>query len=115
MSINGVWSSEIGGAYGWEAIGTAFLEDGRLIGGDRNHYSFGNYKEEADGGITFHIDINQFGEKRALFGLQSDNLSIVIKARQDDDPKLILGEATMPGQSGYGIAVRFRKRGQLPE
>jgi len=115
MSINGVWSSEIGGAYGWEAIGTAFLEDGRLIGGDRNHYSFGSYKEEADGGITFHIDINQFGEKRALFGLQSDNLSIVIKARQNDDPKVMLGEATMPGQSEYGIAVRFRKRGQLPE
>lgn len=114
MSINGVWSSEIGGAYGWEAIGTAFLEDGRLIGGGRSHYSFGNYKEEADGCITFHIEFNQFGEKRALFGRQSDNLSIVVKARQDDDPKLILGEATMPGHSEYGIAVRFKKRGQLP-
>jgi len=115
MSINGVWSSDIGGAYGWEAIGTVFMEDGRLLGGGRNHYSVGSYKEKSDGGISFHIDINQFGKKRALFGRKSENLSIVIKARQDGDRKLILGEATMPGHSEYGIAIRFKKRGELPE
>ena len=115
MSINGVWSSDIGGAYGWEAIGVLFLEDGRLTGAGRNHYSSGNYQEQADGCITFTIDINQFGKKRALFGRKSDHLSIVINARQDADKKLMMGEATMPGHSEYGIPVRFVKRGKLPK
>lgn len=115
MSINGVWSSDIGGAYGWEAIGTVFLENGRVIGAGRNHYSSGNYKEKADGTIVFNIDIVQFGQKRALFGRKSDELSIVITARRDGDKALILGEATMPGHSEYGIAVRFKKRGKLPK
>lgn len=115
MSINGVWSSEIGGAYGWEAIGTVFMQDGRLLGGGRHHYSIGDYREESDGSITFHIDINQFGDKRALFGRKSEHLSIVVKARQNGDSKLITGEATMPGHSEYGIAVRFKRRGELPE
>jgi len=35
--------------------------------------------------------------------------------RQNADNKLILGEATMPGHSEYGIAVRLKRRGQLPE
>ena len=57
MSLDGVWSSDIGGAYGWEPIGTVFLKDGRLMGGGRNHYSIGTYKEKGDGAIVFHIDI----------------------------------------------------------
>jgi len=115
MSINGVWSSEIGGAYGWEAIGTAFLEDGRLRGGGGNHYSAGTYKEQADGSVVFHIDINQFGKKRTLFGRKSDNLPIVLKMRLNDDGTQMQGEATMPGHSEYAIAVRYRKRGELPD
>ncbi|HHH42587.1 MAG TPA: hypothetical protein ENK49_00470 [Gammaproteobacteria bacterium] len=115
MSIDGVWSSDIGGAYGWEAIGTIFFEKGRLLGGGRNHYSSGRYREKPDGSITFHLDFNQFGKKRALFGRKSEHLSIDIKARLNEKGNTILGEATMPGHSEYSIAVRFRKRGALPE
>lgn len=112
MSINGVWSSDIGGAYGWEAIGTVFLEKGRVLGGGRNHYSSGTYKEKDDGSISLDLEINQFGKKRALFGQKNDKLSIRITARRDGDK--IIGEATTPGHSEYGIAVRFKKRGELP-
>ena len=115
MSINGIWSSEIGGAYGWEAIGTAFLEDGRLRGGGGNHYSVGRYEEQADGSVVFHIDISQFGKKRTLFGRKSENLPIEVRAHLNDEGTLMLGEATVPGYSEYGIAVRYKKRGELPE
>jgi len=115
MSVDGVWSSDIGGAYGWEAIGTVFFENGRLLGGGRNHYSSGSYREKPDGHIRFHLDINQFGKKRALFGRKSEQLSIDIRARLDEKGKTILGEATMPERPEYSIAVRFRKRGELPE
>ena len=113
MSLDGIWSSDIGGAYGWEPIGTVFLQGGRIKGGGRNHYSIGTYEEKTDGSIVFHIDINQFGKQRALFGQKSDQLSIVLTARLYGDK--LIGEATMPGHSEYGIAVRFKRRGDLQE
>jgi hypothetical protein len=113
MSLEGIWSSDIGGAYGWEPIGTMFLKAGRMKGGGRNHYSLGTYEEKGDGTIVFHIDINQFGKQRALFGQKSEKLSIVVTARQDGDK--MIGEATMPEHAEYGIAVRFKRRGDLQE
>ncbi len=113
MSLDGIWSSDIGGAYGWEPIGTAFLKDGHLQGGGRNHYSIGTYKEQDDGTIIFNIEINQFGEQRTLFGRKTAKLSIVVTARLDGDK--MLGEAMMAGYSEYGIAVRFKRRGELQE
>jgi len=113
MSINGIWGTDICGAYGWEPISTVFLENGRFIGGGRNHYSCGHYKEKADGSVVFKIIYNQFGQKRPLFGQKSDKLSLVIKARRDGD--VILGVATTSKGSELGITVRFKKRGKLPK
>lgn len=113
MSINGVWSTDIGGAYGWDAIGTAFLEDGRVSGGGRYHYTFGEYEESADGRIVFKLEVRQFGNKRALFGQKKGELSIVITAQMNGDK--MLGEATMPAHAEYGIPVRFKRRGKLPK
>jgi len=113
MSINGVWGTDICGAYGWEPISTVFLENGRYMGGGRNHFSFGHYKEKADGSIVFEIEYNQFGKKRPLFGKKESKLSLVIKARRDGDE--ILGQATTPEHSELGITVRFKKRGKLPK
>ncbi len=39
MSLNGVWSLEIAGIYGWERVSTVFLEDGRYLGGGATHFS----------------------------------------------------------------------------
>ena len=113
MSINGIWGTDICGAYGWEAISTVFMENGRYIGGGRNHYSCGHYKEEADGSFVFKVEYNQFGKKRALFGHRSDKLSLVIKAHRDGDE--ILGVATTPEHPELRITVRFKKRGKLPK
>lgn len=112
MNLNGVWSSELGGAYGWEPIGTFFLKDGHLTGGGRNHFSVGTYKTKGDGAV-FHIVINQFGKKRALFGQKSEQVRVVVKGKRNDDK--IIGEATLPGHVEYGICVRFQRRADLPE
>ena len=116
MNINGIWSNELGGGYGWEAIGTLFFKDGHITGGGRNHYSIGTYKIKGEGAVL-HIEINQFGKKRALFGQKSKQVCVVVKARRDGDT--MIGEATLPGAlSGYthyGICVRFKRRADLPK
>lgn len=41
--IDGVWTGEILGLYGWENTGTYILEQGRILGGNHRHYSAGYY------------------------------------------------------------------------
>lgn len=112
MNLNGIWSSELGGAYGWEPIGTLFIRDGHLTGGGRNHYTIGTAKTKGDS-FVFHIEINQYGKKRALFGQKSEQVCVVVKGKRDGDR--MIGEATLPGHDEYGICVRFKRRADLPE
>jgi hypothetical protein len=112
MSLNGIWSYELGSSYGWEPIGTLFLRDGRLQGCGRNHYTLGTYKIKGDGAV-FRIELNQYGNKRTLFGQNSEKVCVTVKAKLDDDK--MIGEATLPGHSEYGICVRFRRRADLME
>ena len=102
----------MGGAYGWEPIGTLFLKDGHLQGYGRNHYTLGTYKATGDGAV-FHIELNQYGKRRTLFGQKSEQVGVVVKAKRDDQK--MIGEATLPGHRKYGIFVRFQRRADLPE
>jgi hypothetical protein len=116
MNLNGIWSNELGGAYGWEAIGTLFFKDGHITGGGRNHYATGTYKTKGDDAVL-HIKINQFGEKRALFGQKSDQVCVDVKAKHDGDR--MIGEASLhkapSGKEHYSLCVRFKRRADLPE
>jgi len=113
MSINGVWSSEIAGAYGWEAIGLVFLKNGRVMGGSAHHYSFGHYKKKKDGTIVFKVKIHQFGRQRPLFGEHQDKLSLVATMHCDGDR--MEGEAFVPGADERGFLLRYTKRGKFPK
>ena len=112
MSLNGIWSCELGGAYGWEAVGTLFLKDGHLQGCGRNHYTLGAYKTKGDGAV-FHMELNQYGNKRTLFGQKKERVCVTVKAKRDGDK--LIGEATLPGHKKYGVYVRFQRRADLPE
>lgn len=116
MNINGIWSIELGGAYGWEPIGTLYLRDGRIMGGGRNHYSTGKYKTK-ENGIVLHIEINQYGEKRALFGKKSERVCVYVKANWDGNN--MVGEATLPPAQierfHYGLCIRLMRRADLPD
>ena len=44
MSVEGVWKIEMLGPYGWEAVSTAFVENGRYLGASQDHYTIGHYE-----------------------------------------------------------------------
>jgi hypothetical protein len=66
---------------------------------------------------VLHIEINQIGERRALFGQKSEKLRVDVKARRDGNE--MIGEATLPksvpGNVHFGLCVRYKRRGDLPE
>ncbi len=41
MAIDGIWTSELYGPFGWESGGIFVIERGRVIGGDSRHYALG--------------------------------------------------------------------------
>ena len=43
MSIEGIWTGEVYGPFGWENRGIFVFENGRIIGGDNRQYSTGSY------------------------------------------------------------------------
>jgi hypothetical protein len=116
MNLNGIWSYELGGVYGWEPVGTLFFKDGHITGGGRNHFATGIYKTKSDG-VVLHIEINQFGERRALFGQKSEQVRVDVKAKRDGNE--MIGEATLPhtvsGSIHFGLCVRYKRRGDLPK
>lgn len=111
MTINGIWSSELGGPYGWEPNSTLYLKDGQLHGGGRNHYSLGSYKI-TEQTVVMRINVTQYGKKRALFGQKSEQVNIEVKAALDGER--MVGEATIPGHDVYGIYMRFIRRADEP-
>ncbi len=83
MSLNGVWSLEIAGIYGWERVSTVFLEDGRYLGGGATHFSQGRYTVDKKK-IKISIHMIQHGlQKRMVFGKRRSNLYTEISGKRD--------------------------------
>lgn len=92
MSLNGVWSLEIAGIYGWERISTVFLEDGRYLGGGASHFSQGRYSVKGKK-IKFKLHMIQHGDKRTVFGAKKLNVFTDIKAKRKGN--VIRGKAKL--------------------
>ena len=48
MKIDGIWKVEFLGPYGWEALSTAFLENGRYLSASQDHFAIGRYETNDD-------------------------------------------------------------------
>ena len=80
MTIDGIWKVEIHGPYNKEAFSTAFLKNGRYLGGSVSHYSIGRYKE--DGGVfKAKIVITQYGTLRTMFGDKTKRVKVRMEGK----------------------------------
>jgi len=43
MSIDGIWTSEVHGPFGWESRGIVIFDNGRVYGGDHRQFTSGSY------------------------------------------------------------------------
>ncbi len=61
MSVDGIWKIEFLQSYGWEAVSTAFLENGRYLAASQDHYTIGRY-EVSENNIKIVATIYLHGE-----------------------------------------------------
>ena len=113
MSLEGIWSVEIGGIYGWERMGTVFFEKGRYLGGGLVMFSRGTYIVDGKK-IKIKIKITQYGEKRIAYGAKRKQFSVVVTAKRDGNK--IKGEAHRKGDksNAFNYPVRFYKLADIP-
>ena len=113
MSVAGVWKVEVKGPYGWEKIGTAFLQNGRYLAASVDHYSIGSYEAEGDA-FTADIQVNQYGKVRAAYGSKKRQMSHRVTAKMKKEDK-ILGHANPSSGKKFDVKIRLTRLGDLEE
>ena len=110
MSVNGLWTSEIYGLHGWENTGVVVLDNGRTMGGGRNHYSVGTYRL-SENEIDISLVITYHGSPRTLFGSSDSQLSLRFNGQHDDG--VIEGSVYREGNPKQTLSFRLTKRADI--
>ena len=111
MSIEGIWTSEVYGMFGWENRGIVLLENGRLVGGDNRHYSTGTYSVSGDR-ITADLAVHYYGPPRTVFGDQAEEFTLKLEGKLEDN--LIVAKVHRPDKVQFELEYRITKRMGLP-
>ncbi len=111
MVVEGIWTGEIYGPYGWENNGVYIIENGLMLGGNNRHYSAGRYSVS---GTEFEAEIFSYyyGRPRMIFGEKRERIEILLSANVEDD--VIEGTIRRPDRPGFGVLFRLTKRMDLP-
>lgn len=112
MSVEGIWTGELYGPYGWENSGVYVLENGLILGGSNRHYSSGRYKI-ADGKFKAEIDVHYYGPPRAIFGTKEENFTIELSGELSDD--VIEAEIVRHDRPQYNVEYRLTRRMNIPK
>lgn len=110
MNGNGIWQIEMLGAYGWEAVSTAFLEDGNYKAASEDHYSVGNYDISGDK-VKISARYVTHGQARTLFGAKNKEMNLNFEGDIDGDQ--VMGQAT-DDQGKFFITFRANRLADLP-
>lgn len=111
MRVEGVWKVEMLGAYGWEAVATAFLRKGRYHAASADHYSIGSYKEDGKA-FEAEVRITQFGQIRTVFGSKKKHVDTHIEGEIQKADKIV-GMARPSGGEKFDVRLRLTRLGRL--
>ncbi|MDC1287328.1 hypothetical protein N8198_05535 [Gammaproteobacteria bacterium] len=110
MSVDGIWKVEMLGPYGWDAVSTAFLEDGRYLSASQDHYSVGRY-QVAGKQIKMDVANHSHRADRAMFGAPGAQVGLTFEGEIKEDQ--ISGQAE-DKQAEYSITFRATRLADLP-
>ena len=110
MSIEGIWTGEVYGPFGWENRGIFVLEKGRIIGGDNRQYTMGSYNV-SESQVTAEFKIHYYGPPRTVFGEKSEEFTVQMNGTIRDD--VIDGLVSRPDKEHLELQYRLTKRMDL--
>lgn len=110
MSVDGIWTSELMGLFGWETTGILVLEHGRAIDGGNHHYSVGTYTVQ-DHQITIRLQVEYHGTPRTIFGASDKSLEVEVRCTVKDAQ--MEGYACRLDKPEQRVACRFTRRAPL--
>ena len=111
MSIEGIWTGEFYGPYGWENSGVYILDRGAIVGGSNRHYSSGTYSV-TNNTYRAKIRVHYYGPPRAIFGERKDEFEIEVVGEVGED--VIDAEVVRPDKPDFEVLYRLRRRSDLP-
>ena len=107
MSIDGIWTGEVYGPFGWENRGIFVLENGRIIGGDNRQYTTGTYSVSGNK-IEAEFKIHYYGPPRTVFGEKNEEFSVRLIGTVEDDS--IEGTGSRRDKANLDLQYRLTKR-----
>lgn len=111
MSVEGIWTGEVYGPFGWENRGVFLLEGGRIVGGDNRQYSIGTYKNSGDD-VQAELLVHYYGPPRTVFGETKEQFTTSIIAKLKDGE--MHGTISRPDRPQFDLEIRLTKRLELP-
>ena len=110
MSLDGIWTLEFYGAFGWESAGVLMLEQGRALGGGNNHYARGTYALENDT-VLITVEVDYFGTPRTMFGERETIFTVAFHGTRHE--ARITGSVSRPDKSILPLQFRLSKKADL--
>lgn len=111
MTIDGIWTADVFGPFGWESHGVFILENGRLLGGDHRQYSSGSYCL-AENRVTARFTVHYYGSPRVMFG--SARMQHTIELEGTQDANQIHGTIRVPSSPEFDLQIRLTRLMGLP-
>ena len=111
MTIEGIWTTEIMGLFGWETTGVLVLEKGRAIDGGNHHYSVGSYESSGDE-IHISLSVEYHGTPRTMFGASDKMLQVELNGTVQEG--VIEGSAYRVDKPNQKIACKLTRRADIP-
>lgn len=111
MAIEGIWTGEVYGPFGWENRGVFLLEKGRIVGGDNRQYSIGIYSLSGED-VHAELKVHYYGPPRTVFGEAKEEFTTVIAGKWKNGE--IRGTISRPDRPQFDLEIRLTKRLDLP-
>ena len=111
MPVEGVWTGELYGPFGWDNRGIFVLEKGRILGGDNRQCTAGQYSVSNDD-FSADLNVHYYGPPRTVFGQSSEQFKSRLVGKIRDGT--IEGKIGRPEHPEFDLQVRLTKRMDLP-
>jgi hypothetical protein len=107
MSIEGIWTGEIYGPFGWENRGVFLLERSRIVGSDNRQSSIGTFRQSGDD-VQAELMVHYYGPPRTVFGEAKEEFTTVIVCERNCSE--INGTIRRPDKPQFDLQIRLTKR-----